>query len=74
MASDEVARELRKVANILALDHISGLNRTEQARRLMLAGYSNAEIAALTGSTEGSVRAMLSQARRRGAAAAAAEE
>jgi DNA-directed RNA polymerase specialized sigma24 family protein len=68
METDVVALELRKVANLLALRQIDGLSRGEQARVLSLAGYSNAEIAALTGSSEGSIRAMLSQGRRRAAA------
>jgi DNA-directed RNA polymerase specialized sigma24 family protein len=68
MASDETARELRKIANLLALKQIEGMGKGEQARVLSAAGYSTAEIAAFTGSTEGSIRAMLSERRRKVAA------
>jgi DNA-directed RNA polymerase specialized sigma24 family protein len=65
----DVAAELRKIGNLIALDRLRGLSMAEQATLLSLAGYSNAEIASLTGSTEGSVRATLSRVRRRGPAA-----
>ena len=69
MANDETARELRKIANLLAMKQIEGMGKGEQARVLSAVGYSNAEIAAFTGSSEGSVRAMLSERRRKAAAA-----
>lgn len=65
MEGDDVARELRKVANLLALRQLDGLNKGDQARLLNAAGYSNREIAALVGISEGSVRAHVSAGKKR---------
>jgi DNA-directed RNA polymerase specialized sigma24 family protein len=68
MESDALALELRKIARLLALQQIAKLSKGEQARTLSAAGFSNREIASLIDTTEGSVRAMLSQSRKRAAA------
>ncbi len=68
MDSDAVARELRKVANLLAVRQLEGLNKGDQDRLLNSAGYSNPEIAALVGISEGSVRAHVSAGKKRVAA------
>lgn len=68
METDAVARELRKVANLIAIQQLEGLNKGDQARMLNAAGFNNAEIAALTGISEGSVRAHVSQGKKRAAA------
>jgi hypothetical protein len=62
---NEVSAELRKVANLLALRQIEGKNKGDQARMLNAAGFANDEIARLVGITEGSVRAHLSQGKKR---------
>ena len=62
MSSEAVAVELRKIANLLAFRETKDLNKGERARILSTAGFSNKEIAALIGTTEGSIRALLSQA------------
>jgi DNA-binding CsgD family transcriptional regulator len=64
----DVSAELRKVANLLALREMDGKNKGEQARLLSTAGFANDEIARLVGISEGSVRAHLSQGRKRPAA------
>lgn len=69
METEGLARELRKVANLLAIRQLEGLNKGDQARLLNAAGFANAEIAALIGMSEGSVRAHVSQGKKRGAAA-----
>jgi len=68
MESDAVARELRKIANLVGLAQVEGLNKGEQARRLNAAGFTNPDIAALIGISEGSVRAHVSQGKKRAAA------
>ncbi len=67
MAADEadVAVQLRKVANVLALSAIKDFSKGDAAKLLHSAGFSNKEISALTGSSEGSVRGFLSQAAKR---------
>jgi predicted transcriptional regulator len=62
---NEVSVELRKVANLLALRQVEGKNKGDQARTLNAAGFANSEIARLVGITEGSVRAHLSQGKKR---------
>lgn len=64
----DVSAELRKVANLLALSQLEGKNKGEQARLLSAAGFANDEIARLVGISEGSVRAHLSQGKKRPAA------
>jgi len=56
------------VANLLALREMEGKNKGEQARLLSTAGFANDEIARLVGISEGSVRAHLSQGKKRPAA------
>lgn len=68
MENDALVTELRKIARLLALRQIENLPKGEQVRVLSGAGFSNKEIASLIDTTEGSVRAMLSQGRRRAAA------
>lgn len=65
MESEVVAAELRKIASLLAFRETKDLNKGDRARILSTAGFSNKEIAALIGTTEGSIRALLSQARKR---------
>lgn len=60
-----MARELRKVANLLAVRQLEGLNKGEQARLLNAVGYTNPEIAAMVGISEGSVRAHVSAGKKR---------
>lgn len=63
---DTLALEFRKVARLLALEAIDGKTKSEATVLLNIAGFDNAEIALLIGTSEGSVRAMLSQSRRAG--------
>lgn len=60
-----VAEELRKIARLLALKQVENLTKSEQTRVLNACGFSTKEIASLIGTTEGSIRAMLSQGRKR---------
>jgi predicted transcriptional regulator len=61
----DVSAELRKVANLLALRQVEGMNKGDQTRVLNAAGFANDEIARLVGISEGSVRAHLSQGKKR---------
>lgn len=65
MDSDATLRELRKIANLLARSRIEGLNKGDQARTLSANGFSYAEIAALTGMSEGSIRGHVSLGKKR---------
>jgi DNA-binding NarL/FixJ family response regulator len=65
MDDDAVSDQLRRVANLLALRQIEGKGKGEQALILNAAGFRNADIAALIGISESSVRAHLSARRRR---------
>jgi DNA-directed RNA polymerase specialized sigma24 family protein len=56
---------LAKIANILGLLLTRDMNRSTAVSTLSSCGFSTREIAGLIGSTEGSVRAMLSQSRKR---------
>jgi DNA-directed RNA polymerase specialized sigma24 family protein len=60
----DIAVELRKIANLLALREIAELKKGEAAMLLSLSSFSNKEIAALIGTSEGSVRGLLSIARK----------
>jgi DNA-directed RNA polymerase specialized sigma24 family protein len=62
---DSSSAQLAKIANLLALRQISGLKKGDAAVVLNLAGFSHREIAALVGTSEGSVRGLLSIARKR---------
>lgn len=62
--SDE-DRDLAKIANVLALLLTKGQSKTVAAATLSACGFSNREIAGLTGSSEGSVRSMISQGRKK---------
>ena len=66
---DQVAVELRKIANLLALQQVDDLTKTGAVRVLDCAGFSTREMATLLGTTEGSIRALLSQGRKRASAA-----
>jgi len=70
---DAAAVELRKIANLLALRFTSDLNRGERIYHLATCGFTNKEIAAITGSSEGSIRGFISQYRRRPSGAAVEE-
>ena len=63
---ESIANELRKIANLLAIRQVGDLKKGEAALILSLSGFSNKEIAALIGTSEGSVRGLLSIARRKG--------
>jgi DNA-directed RNA polymerase specialized sigma24 family protein len=60
----DIAVELRKIANLLALRQVADLKKGDAAMILNLATFSNKEIAALIGTSEGSVRGLLSIARK----------
>lgn len=60
----DIATELRKIANLLALRQVADMKKGEAAFALALSGFSNKEIAALIGTSEGSVRGLLSIARK----------
>jgi DNA-directed RNA polymerase specialized sigma24 family protein len=61
---DQVTIELRKIANLLALRQVADLKKGDAALILSNATFSNKEIAALLGTSEGSVRGLLSIARK----------
>lgn len=63
MPDDET--NLGKIANLLALMVTQDMARSTAAVTLQACGFSNREIAALTGSAENSVRAMISQSRKK---------
>lgn len=62
---DAIAVELKKIARLLALEQTRQLAKGEKAQLLNACGFSNKEIASLIGTSEGSIRAMLSQGRKR---------
>ena len=62
--SDETS-DLGKIANLLALLLTKDQGKGAAAATLNSCGFTNREIAALTGSSEGSVRALISQARKK---------
>jgi len=62
--SDETT-DLNKIANLLALLLTKDQPKGATALTLSACGFSNREIASLTGSPEGSVRAVLSKGRRK---------
>jgi DNA-directed RNA polymerase specialized sigma24 family protein len=61
---DASAVELRKIANLLALRQVADLKKGDAAVILNLSGFSNKEIATLLGTSEGSVRGLISVARK----------
>jgi DNA-binding NarL/FixJ family response regulator len=63
--SGESSSDLNKIASLLALIVTKDQPKGVAALTLSACGFSNKEIAALTGSQENSVRAMISQARRK---------
>lgn len=65
MMSDEGA-DLSKIANLLAIMVTQDMARSNAAVTLQVCGFSYREIAALTGSAENSVRAMVSAAKKKG--------
>lgn len=62
MADDQ---ELAKIANVLALLLIKDQSKGEAAMTLQACGFSNKQISGLTGSSEDSVRAMISSGKRK---------
>jgi hypothetical protein len=62
---ESIAAELKKIANLLAIREVHDMKKGEAALVLNLCGFSNREIAALIGTSEGSVRGLLSLARKR---------
>lgn len=62
---DSVGSELSKLVRLFALQQVKDLKKGEASQLLSLAGFSNREIAALLGTSEGSVRGFLSVARKR---------
>ena len=66
-AEDLVARELRKIANLLAVGQLDGLKKGDQARRLHALGFSYSEIAGVTGMSQGSIRKHVSLGDKRSA-------
>lgn len=63
-ALDSVLHELRKIANLLALGAVRDRPKSEAVVLLAAAGFGSQETAALIGTSDASVRAMLSQSRR----------
>jgi hypothetical protein len=63
-ATDPVLHELRKIANLLALGAVRDRPKSEAVVFLAAAGFGSQETAALIGTSDASVRAMLSQSRR----------
>lgn len=59
------ASDLGKIANLLALMVTQDMARSTAATTLQACGFTYKEIAALTGSAENSVRAMVSNAKRK---------
>jgi hypothetical protein len=57
--------DLAKIANVLALLLTREMNRSTTVATLSSCGFTTREVAELIGSTDGSVRAMLSQSRKR---------
>jgi hypothetical protein len=70
---DAAAAELRKIANLIALRYTAELKKGDRIIFLATAGFPNREIAALTGSSEGSIRGFLSAYRKRPLATQAEE-
>jgi len=58
------AESLSRIANTLALYLVREMSKGEQSALLALCGFSTKEIALLIGTSEGSVRALLSQRKR----------
>lgn len=54
-----------KIANLLAMLLIKDMNKSTAAATLASSGFSNKEIAALLGTSEGSVRSFISIAKRK---------
>lgn len=68
------ASDLGKIANLLALMVTQDMARSTAATTLQACGFSYREIAALTGSAENSVRAMISTAKKKGSTEKALKE
>ena len=65
MAATDDSAALDKIANLLALLLTREMTKSGAVGTLASAGFSTREIAALVGSSEGSVRAFASQARKK---------
>ncbi len=64
-STDTLARQLERIANLLALLVTHGKPQMEQIAVLSGAGYSSAEIAQLVGTTRNTVSVALSQMKSR---------
>jgi DNA-directed RNA polymerase specialized sigma24 family protein len=64
MPEESVSAELRKMARLLAMAAIAERTKGQAATLLARCGFANQEIALLLDTSEGSVRALLSQGRR----------
>lgn len=62
--ADPTLHELGKIANLLALGAVRDRPKSEAVVVLAAAGFTSQETAALIGTSDASVRAMLSQSRR----------
>lgn len=67
--TSELAGEVRKLVNILALGLITDKAKGESAAILSAVGLSTKEIAGLLGTSENSIRALLSQSKKKGSRA-----
>jgi DNA-directed RNA polymerase specialized sigma24 family protein len=65
VSDDPMLSELKKIANLLAQRELAAGTKGQAAAVLARCGFSNREIAALIETSEGSVRALLSQGRKR---------
>ncbi len=65
MATPDDSGALDKIANLLALHLTQEVTKSAAVATLASAGFSTKEIAGLVGTTEASVRALASQARKK---------
>jgi transposase len=65
MATTDDSSALDKIANLLALQMTREMTKSAAVGALAGAGFSTKEIAALVGTSEASVRALASQARKK---------
>ncbi len=65
MPEAETAAELRKIANLMALRAVADMPKGEAAMLLAMCSFETAETAGLLGISEASVRAHLSQGRKK---------
>jgi DNA-directed RNA polymerase specialized sigma24 family protein len=65
MPESDTATELHKIANLLALRAVEEKSKGEAAMLLAACGFATKDIAALLGTSEGSVRGLVSQGRKK---------